>query len=374
MSGDKALPILSLKALNRASLARQMLLSRVRLPSLEAIERLAGLQAQAPNPPYYALWSRLEGFRQEELSRLIQDKKAVRIALMRATLHLVSSRDCFSLRSWVQPALDRSLNGAFGTLLGEVDRQALALEARAEIQEEPLTLRELGKRLGKRWTRSDPEALAAAARNLVPLVQVPPRGLWGVSGQAVHTTAEAWLGPLFSSSMGEEEIILRYLYAFGPASVKDIQAWSGLTRLNETVGKLRAKLISFRDERDVELFDLPDAPRPDPETHAPPRFLGEFDNLLLSYADRSRLIGEEDRARVFTRNGIVRSTILVDGFVSGTWKITRDKSTAVLSIEPFQSLSGEARSELTLEGERLLGFAAADASKLDIVFESHSEE
>lgn len=374
MSGDKALPILSRKALNRASLARQMLLSRVRLSALEAIERLAGLQAQAPNPPYYALWSRLEGFRQEELSRLIQDKKAVRIALMRATLHLVSSRDCFPLRSWVQPALDRSLTAAFGKLLDGIDKEALASAARAELQEEPLTLSELGKRLGKRWTRSDPEALAAAARNRVPLIQLPPRGLWGESGQAAHTTAEAWLGPPSSSFMGEEEIVLRYLSAFGPASVKDVQAWSGLTRLNEAVGKLRAELVSFRDEQGVELFDLPDAPRPDPETPTPARFLGEFDNLLLSYADRGRIIEEKDRARVITRNGIVRSTILIDGFVSGTWTIKRDKSTAVLSIEPFKPLSLEARSELTSEGERLLRFTAADAYEHDIVFEPLGED
>jgi hypothetical protein len=172
-----------------------MLIQRERITALEAIEQFIGLQAQAPNPPYWALWTRLKSFKQEHLGELIRNKQAVRIALMRSTIHLVSARDALQLRPWVQPVLDRSLNGSYGKRLAGIDIQVLSEAGREILESEgPLTLNDLGKRLAEQWPAYDHDALGAAIRNSVPLVQVPPRGLWGVSGQALHTTLEDWLG------------------------------------------------------------------------------------------------------------------------------------------------------------------------------------
>ncbi|CAN7563723.1 winged helix DNA-binding domain-containing protein [Paenibacillus sp. LjRoot153] len=361
-------PILVKRALNRALLERQLLLRRVNLPPLAAIEHLVGMQAQAPNPPYFGLWARLEGFRQEELSCLIEERKAVRIAMMRSTIHLVSARDCLELRPLVQSVHDRGFNGSYGKSLADIDEQALAAAGRALVEAKPMTFSEIGKRLSEEWPDRNPDALAAAIRTLVPLVQVPPRGLWGQSGQASHTSSEQWLGSSLTSEPRLELMIKRYLSAFGPASVKDMQAWSGLTKLREVFEKIRPDLICFRDEQGNELFDLPEAPRPDPDIATPPRFLGEFDNILLSHADRTRIIDDTYRNRVFTKNGIIRSVILVDGFVSGIWSLKRGSGTAILTIEPFMKLSSQVQEELVVEGAKLLKFAAGDDPTHEIQF------
>ncbi|MFD2700922.1 winged helix DNA-binding domain-containing protein [Paenibacillus shunpengii] len=360
--------ILNKLELNRSLLARQMLLSREKLHILEAIEKLVGMQAQSQNAPYFGLWSRIEDFRHEELSGLLRDKKVVRMALMRSTLHLVSSRDALKLRSLLQPVMDRSLKGAFGKQLNGIDQEVLAAAGRAMVEKEPMTLREIGLRLSEHTPVLDPEAAAGVVRNKVPLVQIPPRGIWGESGQAVHTSVEVWLGqPLFLSP--EPEWLIRsYLSAFGPATVKDIQVWSGLTRIQEVIKSLRQNLITFRNERGEELFDLPDSPRPDADTPAEPRFLGEFDNMLLSYADRSRIMDEVYRKRVFTSNGIIRATFLVGGFVTGTWKLTSGRHGTELHIEPFRKLTEQERDALSGEGARMLDFAASDAAASAIIF------
>ncbi|MDQ3639260.1 MAG: winged helix DNA-binding domain-containing protein [Actinomycetota bacterium] len=206
--------------------------------------------------------------------------------------------------------------------------------------------------------RARPRLPRRAVRHLVPLVQVPPRGVWGESGPAAHTTAEAWLGRPLDRDPSLEELVVRYLGAFGPATVRDVQAWSGLTRLGEVVDRLRPRLLSFRDERGRELFDLPDAPRPDPDTPAPPRFLPEFDNLILSHADRTRVIADEYRKAIASKNGMVPATMLVDGFVRGTWKTERSRQKATLVIEPFEALAKKDRGALAEEGERLVRFMA----------------
>lgn len=357
---EGTIPVLGKRALNRALLARQMLLKRINLPALDAIERLVGLQAQAPNPPYFALWARLEGFRQEELSNLIKERKAVRIALMRSTIHLVSASDCLELRPLVQTVLDRGLKGNFGKHLAGLDEKVLAAAGRTLVEIKPMTFSELGKRLNERWPDRDPDALAAAIRTFVPLVQVPPRGLWGESGQATHTSAEIWLGSSLSNEPELEKMVQRYLLAFGPASVKDMQAWSGQTKLRDVIEKLRPTLIKFYDEQGNELFDLQEAPRPDAEIPSSPRFLGEFDNILLSHSDRTRIMDDAHRKRVFTNNGIIRSVILVDGFVSGLWKLNRGSGTMTLTIEPFIQLSSQEKEELAVEGSQLIKFAVGD--------------
>lgn len=353
--------MLGRRALNRALLARQMLLGRETLAAEEAIERLVGMQAQAPNPPYIGLWTRLDDFHPDELSRLITERRAVRIALMRGTIHLVTARDCLTLRPVLQPVLDRGLNTIFGARIAGVDTVALVAAGRALVEERPRTYAELGALLQERWPDRDTAALANAVRALAPLVQVPPRGLWGASGPAAHTTAESWLGRPLDADPSPDAMVMRYLAAFGPATVRDIQTWSGLTGLRAVTERLRPRLRAFRDEQGNELFDLPDAPQPDPDIPAPPRFLPDYDNALLSHADRTRIMDDERRTLVFTKNGIIRATVLVDGFVRGTWTITRQGGVATLHIAPFAPLPQQDRAALTEEGARLLAFAADGA-------------
>ena len=363
---ERAHNALGPRELNRATLERQMLLRRRKLSAVGAIEHLVGMQAQAPSPPYFGLWTRLEGFRPDELARLIADRRAVRIALMRNTVHLVSARDCRALRPLMQSVLDRTLyaSRANRANLDGVDIEALVAAGRALLEERPRTAKELGELLQDQWPERDPASLARAIRHLVPLVQVPPRGVWGKSGPAAHTTAEAWLGGPLDPTPSLEEMVLRYLGAFGPATVKDVQIWSGLTRLGEVIERLRPRLLTFLDERGKELFDLPEASRPDPDTPAPPRFLPEFDNLILSHADRTRVIAEEYRKAIASRNGMVPAAFLVDGFAQGTWKIERTRGRATLVIEPFEPLAKGDRDALAEEGERLISFTGAGAFEI----------
>jgi len=360
--------LLSPRMLNRATLGRQMLLRRHKLPAEETIEHLVGMQAQSPNPPYVGLWTRLENFHPDELARLILERRAVRVALMRNTVHLVSARDCLKLRPLVQPVFDRALRANRAQRVGieGLDVEALVAYGRALLEERSYTARELGILLQERWPDRDAGCLARAIRHLVPLVQVPPRGIWGKSGQAAHTTVEAWLGRPFDSDPSLDEMVVRYLGAFGPASVKDVQTWSGLTRLQEVTERLRPRLRTFRDEHGRELFDLPEAPTPDPDIPAPPRFLPGFDNLLLSHSDRTRIIAEDYRKMIASKNGMVPATVLVDGFVRGTWNTERTRGKATLVIEPFEVLDKKDRDALCEEGERLVRFIGEGAEAFEV--------
>ena len=311
------------RALNRATLARQSLLERSTTSVEDMLERLVGMQAQTPHTAYVGLWSRIEGFRAQELSDRLVDRSVVRMALMRSTIHLVTARDAWDLRRLLQPVLDRMHRGQFGRRLEGVDTDAVIAMGRAFVDERPRSFKELGDHLLTRWPDRDRMALEQSVRTGVPLVQVPPRGLWGRSGPIAHTSIEAWLGQPPREGATLDDLVRRYLGAFGPASVMDVQAWCGLTRLGDVIERLRPRLVAFRDEAGRELFDLPDAPRPDPDTPAPPRFLYDFENLLLSYADRSRT-GDAAVARAIapvTQEPI--STFTIDGFVAGTWRIER---------------------------------------------------
>jgi hypothetical protein len=353
--------VLSRRALNRATLERQLLLRRSRMPVLEAVEHLVGVQAQTPHTWYAGLWTRLAGFRPEDAAALLENRALVRIALMRSTIHLVTAADCLALRPLVQPILERTLSSNFGSRLRGIDREELIAATRAALEERPLTFKALGTLLAERWPDCDPAALSQAARAWVPLVQVPPRGVWGVSGPIAHTTAESWLGANLADQPSVARMIVRYLAAFGPATVVDIQTWSGLTRLREVVDTLRPQLVTFQDEEGRELFDLPDAPRPDPDMPSPPRFLYDFDNLLLSHADRSRVVTNELRRQQYDPHGWTPSFVLVDGFTMADWRITRDQGAATLTIRPFVRLSDDDTTAVAQEGARLLAFAAAEA-------------
>lgn len=362
---------LGVRELNRALLARQSLLERSTTPALEMIERLVGLQAQAPWPPYYGLWSRLAGFHQDELVRLLVDREVVRIGLMRGTVHLVSAADCLTLRPLIQPILDRALRTNFREPLDGLELPALFAAGRALVEDRPHTMSELGTRLAEdpRWADRAPAALGQAVRAGVPLVQVPPRGIWGVGGQTRVTSAEAWLGRPLHPEPPIDDVVLRYLAAFGPATVKDVQTWIGVTRLKPVLDRLRPRLAMFRDDQGRELFDLPDAPRPGPDAEAPVRFVAEFDNILLSHAERRRIMSEEAQKRALgVLNGVFPGTFLVDGFVSGTWRIDRSAKAAVLQITPYETLDTATRDALGTEGSRLLTFAAGRTADHDIRF------
>ncbi|WP_406221253.1 winged helix DNA-binding domain-containing protein [Streptomyces canus] len=359
-------PVLSPRALNRATLDRQLLLRRSGLSAKAAVGHLLGLQAQNVKPPYYALAARLDGFAPEELSELMADREVVRIVTMRSTIHTHTAEDCLSLRPLVQPARDRELINFRKGLQG-VDLDRLAVLARELVEAEPRTMKQLREALLTEWPDADPQALAIAARCKLPLVQVTPRGLWGRSGQVALTTAQHWLGrptELSPTELSPTELspteptpteptpdatVLRYLAAFGPASVKDMQTWAGLTRLRDAFERLRPRLRIFRDENGVELFDLPDASRPAEDTPAPPRFLPEFDNLLLSHADRTRVVPKEYWGRSWQGNQAY-CTLLVDGFLAGIWKLTGD----TLIVEPFDRLTRAQQKDVTAEGQRML--------------------
>ncbi|MER7721119.1 winged helix DNA-binding domain-containing protein [Streptomyces flaveolus] len=341
-------PVLGIRALNRATLARQLLLHRAPMPAEDAVAHLVGLQAQNVKPPYYALAARLDGFGPEDLSAPMAERRVARIVTLRSTIHTHTADDCLTLRPLVQAARDREL-GTFRKGLVGVDLDRLAVVARELVEAEPRTMKQLRQALLTEWPDADPQALSVAARCRLPLVQVTPRGLWGRSGQVTLTTAEHWLGRPAQPVPAPDDTVLRYLAAFGPASVKDMQVWAGLTRLRDAFERLRPRLVTFRGPDGTELFDLPDAPRPDAGTPAPPRFLPEFDNLLLSHADRTRVVPPAHKGRTW-RGNLAYRVLLVDGFVAGLWKL----EDGALVVEPFDRLTKAQRDEVVAEGERML--------------------
>ncbi|MET0415688.1 MAG: winged helix DNA-binding domain-containing protein, partial [Actinoplanes sp.] len=288
--------VLDNRALNRSLLARQLLLGRSDMPVAGALTHMVGLQAQEPQEPYTGLWSRLAGFDPAELTGLLESRAAVRTLLMRRTLHLVTARDCLELRALHQPMLVARVWSVLKRDLDGVDLTELAAAGRPHFEREPSTLPEVGRAVGDRWPGIPARVLGDALSSLVPLVQVPPRGLWGQQGPARNTTIDRWLGrPPEESTEIVDEFVLRYLTAFGPATSSDLRAWCGLSGLREPITRLRPRLRTFRDARGRELLDIPDGPLPDPDTPAPPRFLPAFDNVVLGFDDRSRIIDQQFR-------------------------------------------------------------------------------
>ncbi len=404
---------LTLRALNRATLDRQLLLRRDPRPAGAAVGHLAGLQAQAPLAPYVGLWTRLTGFRPEHLSTLLAERSIVRAHLMRNTVHLVTAGDYIAFRPLFQPLMTRALSGSFGRRLVGVDLGEIRDSAAALLTDRPLTRPQLSSELAARWPDHDPAALAYAATHLLPLIQVPPRGLWGQTGSAAFTLASAWLAandqpapspaepatdpaqpdqpdpaqpdqpdpartaaapappdpartaadlPPPDPARAAEQLVLRYLAAYGPASVADIQAWSGLSRLREVTEQLGPRLRPLAGPDGAKLLDLPDAPRPSPDIPAAPRFLPAYDNLLLSFADRRRVIPHARPVPLPPGHGATTGTLLVDGRWQAGWKITADPDRTVLGITLFTPITARDEEQIAAEGARLIEFTAPGAS------------
>ncbi|MEQ0560039.1 winged helix DNA-binding domain-containing protein [Amycolatopsis sp. NEAU-NG30] len=344
---------MNVRALNRALLARQHLLARAEVPAAAMLGHLVGMQAQAPLAPYVGLWTRISGFRQPELAALMSGREAVRGLLMRGTVHLVLAEDARILRPLVQRVVANGYTGHFGRRIGTADLDAVAGFGRDLLAQRPRTRRQLQDELAARWPDQDAEALSYAVSYLVPTAQTTPRGVWGSTGPATLTTLEGWLGSPLASAPSLEDVVRRYLRAFGPASIADVQAWSGLTKLREVIEPMG--LRTFRTESGELLYDVEDGLLPDPETPAPARFLPEYDNVLLGHADRSRVLPPGRRVPLPPGNGASRGTLLVDGFYRADWRLLPEG----LVVTPHARLTAGERAEIEAEGAQLLEFLGA---------------
>lgn len=363
--------VLTLRELNRATLARQMLLARADVPVPAAIERLVGMQAQLASAPYVGLWTRLPDFKRADLAKLIENRTVVKATLMRATLHLCTAADYLRFRTTLQPVLSSAGETIAKQRGSDFDRDKLLNAARKYISEKPRTFAEISTMVAELMSDQDVGALRYTVRTHLPMVQVPIASGWSYPSKPEFTLAETWLGQKISPKDNLQELVLRYLAAFGPAGVTDAQTWLGM-KLKDVFEALRPKLQVYRDEGRRELFDLPDQVLPAAETPAPVRFLPEFDNLLLSHSNRRRVVADEYRSRVYLPALRVAATILVDGFVRGAWKVEKTKTTATLMIEPFEKLAKKERAALIEEGEQLLRFVEPQAKSCAVRFAENS--
>lgn len=352
-------PVLSDRALNRATLARQWLLERRPAASVgvvDAVEHLVGLQAQEPLDPYLALWSRLDPFDPTDLGTLMEQRAVVRIVVMRGTIHLLTADDAGAIRPVVQPVMDAEAvrHPDARHVVDEPLDDALA-QGRAWMDESPRTLAELRTLFAEADPDRHAAGLAYVCRTHLPLVQVPPRGVWGKKGTVRLAHLETWVGrPPVPTTI--DELVLRYLAAFGPATPGDVTAWCRLTGMRPVLERLRPQLRVVRDERGRELFDVPDGPLPDPDVPAPVRFLPTYDNALLSHQDRTRFFTAGEVFSVGIPESLVKGTVLHDGFVAGTWRWEDDD--LVATVVP--RLDRRARDEIADEAARVQAFYERD--------------
>jgi hypothetical protein len=332
--------------LNRALLARQLLLERSKLPVPRAVERVCALQAQYSPSPYIALWSRVSGFRKEQLTRALEQRRVVKASLFRITLHIVSARDYpYFAAAWLRAAQETTPR-VTAEKIAELSRVVNAAATKGPITHEELEALAAEGMGGFRWR----------TRTLAPLVHLPPSGTWRFHGRPELLAMKKWLGvELPQRDNGAEHLVRSYLAAFGPATQNDLLRFAGVRVGDVRPGLERLELRSFRDERGRVLLDLPRAPLPPEDAPAPVRFLPKWDSALLAYVapERTRILPEKFRATVIRKNGDVLPTILVDGFVAATWEIDKKAKLVVRSLRP---LSRTERGEIDTEGERLLAF------------------
>jgi hypothetical protein len=344
--------VLSTRVLNRTYLRRQLLAERIPRPAGDIVGHLVAVQGQESDSPYLGLWARSADFVMADLTGLLQDRTVVRSALLRGTQHLCAGEDYRWLRPTLQPALER-MAGRAGRL-GGCDPEAFDAVGREIMAEGTLTRPEIARRIAERFPEADLGELALVVHLRFALLHPPPAGTWGHRGRVGCVPAEDWLGRPLAAAPSAETLVLRYLAAFGPASVKDVQVWSGLTRLAALFAALRPRLRVFRDENGMELYDLPDAPIEDVDAPAPVVFLPEFDNAVLGHSDRSRILHPGDRPLVMPGYSVVRPTVLVDGFVAATWS----RRGPLVEVAAFRPLSAADRSAVEAGAERLVGFVA----------------
>ncbi len=354
--------VLDLRQLNRATLARQSLLERSAEPVADLVRRAGGLQAQLPSAPTIGLWSRLAGFTSDHLQAAVREGKLVRGTTLRGTLHLHEVDDYRALRMSVQSFLDTAANGMRRRM--EPDDFEAALElGRAQFAAGPITVAELKRTLAESLPRSEAQALANVSRLLLQLLIVPdpdsPHG-WRVNAPFVD--ARSIVGDTLAPP-DPEHVVRRFLEVLGPGSAKDAGVWSSVRGLRKVMQEMhdRGELITVATWDGGELYDLPDAPRPDGDVVVPPRFLPMWDNLLLSHADRSRVLDPAHKAYLASKNGMPPPAFLVDGFVAGRWKAERDGARAELVLTPFGRIPAAAEDPLVAEGEALLRFLEPDA-------------
>lgn len=360
--------VLTRRDLNRATLARQLLLARAEVTVADAVGRLLAMQAQEPRPPFTGLWARVADFTADDLRTALRDRTVVRATWVRATLHLLPAADYVRFRSLLAPTLAAGAAQTIKRLPGDIpDLDELIAAAREVLGDGPLDFAAIRDRLAERFPKANDRALGYQVRLCLPLVMVPTDDPWAFPSAAQFGLAETLLDQHLHTTAEAEEFTRRYLAAYGPATAADMQTWSWLPEAKATLDTLRPELAVFRDESGKELFDLPDAPRPDGDVPAPARFLPDFDSLLLAHADRTRIIPEEHRTKLVTKNLRVTAAVLHDGIACGTWKITRKKTAATLTITPFTTLPKRAVAELTEEGERLLAFTDPEPPKREIV-------
>jgi hypothetical protein len=364
-SDPSAARVLDRLTLNRALLARQHLLDRTDVSVPAMVEHLIGMQAQLPEDPYLGLWSRITDFDPGTLSSLIADRSAVRIPVMRSTIHLLTADDALILRPLTQQVLERTLRGNQLRFLDGVDLVELEAMTRRLVEERPRSTGELGRHLGERWPGHDSQVLQIAARTAVPLVQIPPRGLWGGRGQPTVTSLEVWLGRPMDVSPSIDDIVLRYLRAFGPATTADMRTWSGLTGLREAFERLRPTLRTYRDERGRELFDVPDGLFADAGAPTPVRYLPVYDNLVLSHDDRSRIVPQEiGTALPIGQENI--GSVLIGGFVGARWRMRRERRAFRLTVELLRPATDIELAAVEEEGEKVVDFLARDATEREL--------
>jgi hypothetical protein len=356
---------LSVRQLNRATLARQLLLERAHLQPVAAVARILGLQAQEPRPPFVALWTRLNDFDAPAFADAFRRGDVVRATLMRATLHAFTKDDYAAFRPALQPGIAEGLR-VVGDRAKGIEPQQLAKLARTLLADEPRTFDEIRAAIAEEHPDLDHRVAGYAVRLNLPLTMVPTDDRWAFPRTAKFALADLEI----ETPVQPHALVRRYLEAFGPAAATDVQRWSGLKGLRFVLEGMKDDLVTFKDERGRTLYDLPDAPRPDPDTEAPPRFLPDFDQMLLAHDDKTRVIADAHRPTVVTKNLRIKAVVLVDGFAVGTWAITRTKKAATLTITPFDGLKRGTKKPLTEEGERLLAFAEPEATAAKVVVES----
>jgi hypothetical protein len=353
--------VLSPAELNRATLARQLLLKRERLDPVEAIERLVALQAQEPASPYVALATRLDGFRAEQLDEAFTSRRVVKATLLRVTLHAVSARDYRRFWPAVRPALKAWRDQGLRSLRIEVAVDQLGRKALAYATE-ARTNQELAAHLGPMDGQVGPAGQTDAwwaVRPYLPMIMTPSDVPWSFGRRPAYVAAETWLGePLVDEESGLDHLVRRYLAAFGPATVGDIATFTKIarSRLKSALERLRPGLRTFRDERRRLLHDVPDAPLPPADTPPPPRLLAMWDSVLIAYEDRSRVIPDEIRSRVIMKNGDFLPSVLVDGHVAGLWRSEVVDGRTRIHVEPFDTIPRSVEKEVDREAEQMAAF------------------